>query len=82
MKRRRTNGGKRFCRSSVRRLGDPFSHWRELVPLLRRTDCAFAYTEMYRDARVTFAGKTPLTLSHFHPGFGARCARRAPCSRQ
>ncbi len=46
-----------------------FSHWRELPDALRRSPGAAIYTETYRDRRITTAGKTPLTLRAFEPGF-------------
>ncbi|MFH1530481.1 MAG: nitrogenase component 1 [Pseudomonadota bacterium] len=46
-----------------------FSHWRELPDALRDSPGEAVYTETYRDRRVTAAGKTPLTLRVFEPGF-------------
>jgi hypothetical protein len=46
-----------------------FSHWRELPDALRQGPGSAIYTETYRDRRITSAGKTPLTLRAFEPGF-------------
>jgi len=50
-----------------------FSHWRELGEALREGPGEAVYTEIYRDRRVTAAGKTPLTLGALESGFRGAC---------
>ncbi len=46
-----------------------YGHWREMIDLLNSNDFRFVYTEVFRDQRVTKAGKIPLTFHHLQPGF-------------
>lgn len=46
-----------------------FSHHSQLIDRLSEGPGEAVYTETYRDRRVTHAGRTPLTLRAFEPGF-------------